>query len=175
MLVFTCQVSGDLSDIASWWGKLTASLTESGEGGKGSIIPGNAEFKYCEDGEGEGEGNGLLMESVNLKPYPPVIGRNVTITAKGFLNETINQGAKVHLEGKLGWITPLNEAHNLCEVSKKQLGWKCPIPVGPIEITKEVLVPTKAPHGVYEVTAKVTNDDGSPFTCIVGKINFLKL
>lgn len=73
-------------------------------------------------------------------------GQNLTITASGFVKETINPGSYVHVLVKLGWIKLINRKFDLCEQSDAQLNIKCPIPRGPLEIVKEVHIPPVIPR-----------------------------
>lgn len=113
-----------------------------------------------------------MVEQVDLEPFPVVAGKNLTITASGIVKRTINPGAYVNVEVRLGYIRLLKQTFDLCEESEKELGIKCPIEKGPIVVKKEVEIPGFVPGGLITVKADVFNDDEEGITCLMGGIQF---
>lgn len=68
----------------------------------------------------------------------------------------------------MGWVTLVKKTFDLCEQSDSQLGIKCPIPRGPIEITKEVNIPKVVPPvsiPQYIIPLLVANGSREKSTC----------
>ncbi|SCU80483.1 LADA_0B07734g1_1 [Lachancea dasiensis] len=133
-------------------------------------IAGNSPFQTC-DAE---EQQLLDVKLVNLLPNPPVRGENITISAAGFVKDTIEEGAYVDVEVRLGYIKLLTQTYNLCEELENNDvgGLKCPIKAGDYIIEKTVEIPKEVPPGKYSVVARAYTDDDDEITCLSGDIYF---
>jgi len=68
----------------------------------------------------------------------------LSITASGELEETIEEGSKMHLQVKYGLITLINQDADLCETVQKA-DLTCPIKKGEMSLTKDVDIPKQIP------------------------------
>jgi hypothetical protein len=86
--------------------------------------------------------------------YPPLLlyanlilsysGQTLDIKATGVLKETVENGAKIHLQVKYGLITLINQETDLCN-QVKNVDLRCPLKKGPLELTKSVNLPGQIP------------------------------
>ena len=128
-------------------------------------VPGDNPLIYC----ASPDDYILDIESVDLKPNPPEAcvrpnptrhdpiaderlrmhsGKNLTITASGTLSQSVDEGAKVHLQvkylqGSYG-IPILNQEVELCDYAG-QIELKCPLKKGALEFEKIVSLPGTIP------------------------------
>ncbi|SCU93937.1 LAME_0F05512g1_1 [Lachancea meyersii CBS 8951] len=133
-------------------------------------ISGDSPLQQCDADEKQ-----LLdIKLVNLLPNPPVRGENVTISAAGYVKDTIVEGAYVDVEVRLGYIKLLSQTYDLCEELEKNDvdGLKCPIEVGDYMIEKTVEIPQEVPPGKYSVVARAYTEDDDEITCLSGDVYF---
>lgn len=122
-------------------------------------------------------------------------GQTLTIEAIGDLKQDVEDGAKVIIVVKYGFIKLLSTTADLCEkVSNVDL--ECPVKKGPIKITKDVELPKEIPpvrlrstlvmlerrltmdQGKYTVYAEAVTKDkadgskGDPITCLEATVQF---
>ena len=71
-------------------------------------------------------------------------GQTLDIKATGVLKETVENGAKIHLQVKYGLITLINQETDLCN-QVKNVDLECPLKKGPLELTKSVNLPSQIP------------------------------
>ena len=101
----------------------------------------------------------LHLDEVIVTPNPPVAGQNLTFTAVGTLDKTIEEGAYVEVEVRYGFIKLIHQTYDLCEEIVK-VDLQCPIKLGKQTITKNVEIPEEVPPGKYLVVARAyTKDD----------------
>ncbi|KAI8080019.1 ML domain-containing protein [Halteromyces radiatus] len=113
----------------------------------------------------------LTIEHINLTPDPPVKGQNLHIDFKGYLKETVEDGAYLYLTVKWGVVQLVKKELDLCEESGK-IDEDCPIEKGPVSIVKDVELPKTIPGGKYTVEAEVYTVDGERVTCLKGVTTF---
>ncbi|QLL34384.1 hypothetical protein HG536_0G02450 [Torulaspora globosa] len=133
-------------------------------------VPGGSPFYQCDVSEKQY----LEISTVDLAPNPPVRGKNLTISAVGKLHETIQQGAYVDVEVRLGYIKLLTQTYDLCETLEENNvdGLTCPLTAGLYNVVKEVEIPAEVPPGKYVVLARAYNVDDELITCLTGEIVF---
>lgn len=71
-------------------------------------------------------------------------GTTLSISAEGYLNEDIEDGAKVHITVKYGVITLINQETDLCEQTHN-VDLECPLEKGELKLTKDVDLPKEIP------------------------------
>lgn len=121
-------------------------------------------------------------------------GTTLSISAEGYLNEDIEDGAKVHITVKYGVITLINQETDLCEQTKN-VDLECPLEKGELKLTKDVDLPKEIPpvrilrsllrcerlmkrtllilkQGNYHVLADVYTKDGKKITCLTAAVSF---
>ena len=113
----------------------------------------------------------LNLQSVTLDPNPPVRGANLTFTAVGYLQETIEDGAYVEVDVRYGYIKLLHQTFDLCEEIQK-VDLECPIKKGPQALLKEVEIPAEVPPGKYIVNARAYTKDDEFITCLNAVVDF---
>ncbi|CEP61226.1 sterol transporter LALA0_S02e09582g [Lachancea lanzarotensis] len=133
-------------------------------------ISGDSPLQQCDVDEKQV----LDIKLVNLLPNPPVRGENVTVSAAGYVKETIEKGAYVDVEVRLGYIKLLSQTYDLCEELENNDvgGLKCPIKAGDYMIEKSVEIPQEVPPGKYTVLARAYTEDDDEITCLSGEIYF---
>lgn len=130
-------------------------------------IPGDSPLVQCDATEMQI----LNLQSVILEPNPPARGENLTIIAKGFLNQAVEDGAYVEVDVRYGFIKLLHQTFDICEeITKVDL--ECPIEQGQHVIIKEVEIPNEVPPGKYLVTARAYTKDDEFITCLSGSVEF---
>jgi hypothetical protein len=130
-------------------------------------IPGDSPLQQCDISQSQ-----LLdLHSVDLFPNPPERGANLTITAKGWLDEDVIDGAYVDVVVTFGYIKLISQTYDLCE-ELPNVNMTCPLQKGDYEITKEVAIPNEVPPGKYSVTARAYNYDDELITCLTGTVEF---
>lgn len=131
-------------------------------------VPGGSPLYQCDASEKQN----LEISAVDLAPNPPVRGKNLTISAVGTLHETIEQGAYVNVEVRLGYIKLLTQTYDLCETLEENNvdNLTCPLKAGLYSVVKEVEIPAEVPPGKYVVLARAYNVDDELITCLTGEI-----
>ncbi|EQK98831.1 hypothetical protein G6O67_000412 [Ophiocordyceps sinensis] len=129
-------------------------------------VPGENPLYHC---AGDRARDGVEITRVDLTPNPPAMGQNLVINATGAVKTTINQGSKVHLIVKMGFVTILNRVEDLCE-QVGHVDLECPIKKGTMNIVKTVSLPGHIPAGPFTVEANATTEDGEPITCLQGTV-----
>lgn len=133
-------------------------------------IPGDSPLEQCDISTKQS----LKLYSVDLSPNPPERGTNLTITASGFLDETIKEGAYVDVVVNYGYIKLLTQTYDLCD-ELPNIDMTCPINKGDYTLTKEVEIPNEVPPGKYTVFARAYNKDDSMISCLTGTVEFPQL
>ncbi|GMM31129.1 sterol transporter [Martiniozyma asiatica (nom. inval.)] len=130
-------------------------------------IPGGSPLSICDATNSQL----LNLKSVVLDPNPPERGQNLTITASGILDETIDDGAYVDVVVTYGYIKLLQQTYDLCE-ELPNVEMECPVEKGDYQLTKEVAIPKEVPPGKYVVTARAYTKDDELITCLTGTVEF---
>ncbi|QEU61664.1 Npc2 [Kluyveromyces lactis] len=133
-------------------------------------IPGDSPLLQCDVDQSQS----LDVTQVNLVPNPPQRGENLTIAAAGVLQTTIEEGAYIDIEVRLGYIKLISQTYDLCEQLEENDidGLKCPIEEGVYELNKIVEIPSEVPPGKYSVIARAYNVDDEQITCLTGEVIF---
>ncbi|OQO05575.1 hypothetical protein B0A48_09345 [Cryoendolithus antarcticus] len=130
-------------------------------------VPGDNPLVHCANPKDD-----LLdIKTVNLNPNPPTAGTTLKVTAKGYLSEDVEEGAKVHLQVKYGLITIIKQDADLCE-QVKNVDLECPVKKGTTELSKDIELPSQIPPGKYTVLADVVTKDGKKITCLTATVQF---
>lgn len=130
-------------------------------------IPGDSPIEVCDASEKQL----LHLDEVIVTPNPPVAGQNLTFTAVGTLDKTIEEGAYVEVEVRYGFIKLIHQTYDLCEEIVK-VDLQCPIKLGKQTITKNVEIPEEVPPGKYLVVARAYTKDDEYITCLTATIIF---
>lgn len=130
-------------------------------------IPGDSPIENCDITTHQS----LKLRSVDLSPNPPERGANLTITATGWLDDDIVDGAYVDVVVNYGYIRLISQTYDLCE-QLPNVDMTCPIERGDYKLTKEVEIPGEVPPGQYTVFARAYNANDEMITCLTGSVNF---
>lgn len=139
--------------------------------GQGKPIPGDSPLLICDTTEGQL----LEITKLDLVPNPPKRGSKLVIEASGEIFETIEEGAYIDVEVRLGYIKLLTQTFDLCEVLEDNdvEGLQCPIQKGKYDkLSKDVDIPQEVPPGKYLVTARAYTGKDDLITCITGEVYF---
>lgn len=179
------QVKSLISSVALWGCAFTVANPIIGWGigdvdkkapmppgfGETKPIPGDSPLKMCDIAEGQL----LEITKLDLVPNPPKRGSKLVIKASGEIFETIEEGAYVDVEVRLGYIKLLTQTYDLCEIldDNDVDGLTCPIKKGKYDnLSKDVDIPQEVPPGKYLVTARAYTNDDDLITCITGEVYF---
>eukprot|EP00475_Leptophrys_vorax_P020352 TRINITY_DN2782_c0_g1_i3.p1 TRINITY_DN2782_c0_g1~~TRINITY_DN2782_c0_g1_i3.p1 ORF type:complete len:591 (-),score=162.89 TRINITY_DN2782_c0_g1_i3:2053-3825(-) len=116
-------------------------------------------FTTCSTGD-------ITPSSLDVTPFPPVAGKDVTITAQGQLSKDLTEGS-FELDVALDGITLVKKTGDVCTFSPS---FKCPQKAGAVKIDYTVNVPSIAPAGHYTATLKANHADSTPIICV--SVNF---
>lgn len=130
-------------------------------------VPGDSPIIQCDVSEAQI----LNLQSVIIEPNPPARGENLTIIAKGFLAQDIEEGAYVDVDVKYGFIKLIHQTFDLCEEIKK-VDMECPLKAGQQIIIKQVEVPDEVPPGKYSVNARAYTVEDEFITCLSATVEF---
>ena len=98
-------------------------------------------------------------------------GSKLKINASGTFAKDVEAGAKVFIQVKYNLITLIRQEADLCD----QIGnvdLSCPLKKGPMNITKDVDLPSQVPKGKYTVLADVSTNDSQTITCLESVVFF---
>ncbi|GMM57275.1 sterol transporter [Maudiozyma humilis] len=138
--------------------------------GQSKPIAGGSPLQQCDLEEAQ-----LLdVRTIELLPNPPQRGANLTIRASGKVLTTVEQGAYVDVEVRLGYIKLITQRFDLCEVlSENDIeGLECPVQPGEYDLAKIVQIPAEVPPGRYNVLGRAYTAKDELLTCITGDIVF---
>ncbi|EMG48989.1 Phosphatidylglycerol/phosphatidylinositol transfer protein, partial [Candida maltosa Xu316] len=135
--------------------------------GNSKPVPGDSPIEICDFTESQL----LYLNEVVLSPNPPEAGSNLTFTAIGYVDKTIEDGAYVEVEVRYGFIKLIHQTYDLCEEIVK-VDLECPIKKGKHIITKVVEIPQEVPPGKYLVTARAYTKNDEYITCLTAQIVF---
>ncbi|KAF8528101.1 ML domain-containing protein [Hysterangium stoloniferum] len=122
-----------------------------------------------------GDENDLVdVQTITISPNPPKPGQDLTVTATGYVSETIKTGAYVNVSVKLGIIKLLTKKFDICEEAKNaNASIQCPVEEEQYTVVQTVALPAEIPPAKFSVEADAYNFDGAPLTCIHIDINFM--
>jgi len=110
----------------------------------------------------------IKISKLNVIPFPPQIGANVTVIVSGTSDETIN-GGTVLITLSFDGINLVNSTVDLCSILSG-VNVKCPIPSGPNAFTIVQLLPSGIPTGDYTAIIQADDLNNQELLCI--QINF---
>ncbi|KAN0030434.1 hypothetical protein ACTA71_006769 [Dictyostelium dimigraforme] len=116
-------------------------------------------WNYC-----EGNVNPTFkINKLTLSPDPPIVGRDVSVSLEGALNEEIQSGSSIFNVAFFmnGSWRDLPTFHNdICKVLK------CPVAAGPFTFSTSIKVPIFTPHGQYKGQITLTDQQNRNVTCL---------
>lgn len=106
----------------------------------------------------------LSISSLTISPATLAEGQQFTVALSGSLNEQLT-GGSVSLSVKFLGIQVYSATVDVCQLAS-QAGLSCPLPSGPVSISKSAIMPSAAPRGTYTGEIKVTDQNGEEVSCI---------
>ena len=106
----------------------------------------------------------LKVSSLTITPSSLATGQPFTISFSGSIDEQVSGGSAAISVQFLG-ITVFSQNYDLCELIA-QGGASCPIPSGPITVTKTETFPSAVPKGSYTGKIVIKDQTGSEVTCL---------
>ncbi|KAK3180440.1 hypothetical protein K4F52_008168 [Lecanicillium sp. MT-2017a] len=117
----------------------------------------------------------LQLESISVKPDPPVPGKDVAITVTGTVRDTIADGAYVDLTVKLGLIKILKKELDICEEARKANSTvQCPVVPGKYTVTHTISLSRNIPWARYKIDVGGYTVDDDPLLCAQISVDFTK-
>jgi hypothetical protein len=116
-----------------------------------------------------GSSDSFTLGDVVLAPYPVQIGQPLVVSATGSLSKAVTEGATLQAVAKFGFIKVLDETFDLCAEAAKS-GKPCPLAEGPNSLQVIQNIPGSAPEVSVNLEITGKNADGSPLTCLRGRI-----
>jgi ML domain len=115
----------------------------------------------------------VVLKEINVKPDPPVPGQNLTVYAKGIVNEDIEPGTYADVVVKLGFIRLLSKRFDVCELAEENdAELKCPKKQGEYEITHTVELPREIPPARFNVHVNGKTQADVDLMCLDLNIDF---
>lgn len=117
----------------------------------------------------------VVLKEINVKPDPPVPGQNLTVYAKGIVNEDIEPGTYADVVVKLGFIRLLSRRFDVCQLAEENdAELKCPKKKGEYEITHTVELPREIPPARFNVHVNGKTQAEVDLMCLDLNIDFGK-
>ncbi|KAG8905692.1 Phosphatidylglycerol/phosphatidylinositol transfer protein [Tulasnella sp. 403] len=117
----------------------------------------------------------IQIHSLTVSPDPPEPGKNLTVKAKGFVSQTIEDGAYADVTVKLGLIKLLHKQFDVCEEARNNNAEiQCPVEPGEHEVEQTVLLPKEVPRAKFIVQVRGYTVDDDDMLCADLKVDFMK-
>lgn len=115
----------------------------------------------------------VVLKEINVTPDPPVPGQNLTVYAKGIVNEDIEPGTYADVVVKLGFIRLLSKRFDVCQLAEENdAELKCPKKKGEYEITHTVELPREIPPARFNVHVNGKTQADIDLMCLDLNIDF---
>lgn len=127
-------------------------------------------WEWCDDVDAESYL--VRVDSVELQPDPPVMGRNLTFHGAGSLSGRVAQGSYVDVNVYLGFLRLYAERMDLCDVLRENhVEVQCPMEPGQYNITHVIEMPkTRVPPIPFRFRVLGISQDKQTIACINGRI-----
>ena len=116
-----------------------------------------------------GDSSIFNVETVEITPFPPKIGQNLTITASGTLRKPILQNSTLQLGGKWGAVPLFKQVHDFCEKTGNY-GIPCPIMPGPFAFDYTQFLPANLPSITISLSVNLLDSEKKLITCLSGNV-----
>ncbi|KAG7450437.1 uncharacterized protein BT62DRAFT_1001259 [Guyanagaster necrorhizus] len=117
----------------------------------------------------------IQLEYIKIKPDPPKPGEDLTVTVKGYVQETIEEGAYADVTVKLGLIKILHKSFDLCEEARNaNASISCPVEPGSYTVKQTVSLPKEIPPSKFSVDVLGYTVEDEDLVCLKLKIDFMK-
>lgn len=129
-------------------------------------IPGDSPFNICDADLTQH----LTINWINLAPNPPKRGLQLQINAGAQNQIIIEEGSRIDIDVRLGYIKLLTQSFDLCDLLADNTDWECPVVPGDYILDKVVDIPLQIPMGKYNVLARAYNVDETYLACLNGEL-----
>lgn len=107
------------------------------------------------------------IKSIDVTPYPPVPGKDLTIVVHGSSDETI-ESASFDASVTIMGVPIFSLKGDACKLDESV--FKCPHPAGPIALKKVISLPSIAPAGTYGISLSSKDQNGDDLVCATAQI-----
>ncbi|VDB90125.1 unnamed protein product [Peniophora sp. CBMAI 1063] len=115
----------------------------------------------------------VQVSYASVSPEPPKAGQNHTITVRGTVLGTIEEGAYVDVVVKLGLIKVYQHEFDLCDEARNaETEVQCPVKQGEYEIVQQVTLPSQIPPAKITVNVRGFTADEEDMMCGDLMVNF---
>ncbi|KAJ7513050.1 hypothetical protein B0H11DRAFT_1898289 [Mycena galericulata] len=106
-------------------------------------------------------------------PGPTRAGQDLTITVKGRVTETIEDGAYADVAVKLGIVKILQKQFDVCEEARKaNASVTCPVQPGDYEVIQTVALPKEIPPALFRVRVRGFTAEYEDMVCLDLDVDF---
>ncbi|EPS39043.1 hypothetical protein H072_7178 [Dactylellina haptotyla CBS 200.50] len=141
----------------------------------GEPVPGDSPIHFCKENNYNRKNDLVDIENISIDPNPPAVGQNLHLDVSGTLKERIDQGSKLFVEVKLGYITLIKKHFDFCDLlTQADANVSCPLEPGYLHVIKDQELPTQIPPGKFIVTAHLFTDEDETnlVTCLHTEVTF---
>ncbi|KAG8789175.1 Phosphatidylglycerol/phosphatidylinositol transfer protein [Ceratobasidium sp. 428] len=119
----------------------------------------------------------VQVHSIKVSPDPPQIGKDLTITASGYVGQKIEDGAYADVTVKLGLIKLLHKQFDVCEEARNNnVTVQCPVEPGEYVVMQTVTLPKETPKAKFVIDIKgFTSEEAldPDLVCLQLRVDFL--
>ncbi|KAK5580594.1 hypothetical protein RB653_000615 [Dictyostelium firmibasis] len=108
----------------------------------------------------------LKINSIIVKPTPPIKGKLFKIDINGTFNKDVEGGEAKIIAKFNNLMTLYNQTNDLCSSTSKAIIGNCPFKKGPYLHSANFTIPTSAPTGYYSGNILLTDNFNNSITCI---------
>jgi len=117
----------------------------------------------------------IEVKSIELSPDPPVPGQDLTVTASGYVKDTIEWGAYADVTVKIGLIKLLHKQYDICEEAQSiNATVRCPVERDNYVVTQTVALPKEIPKAKFTIQVRAYTKDEQSLLCLNIVIDFMK-
>ncbi|KAF8323417.1 hypothetical protein DL93DRAFT_696760 [Clavulina sp. PMI_390] len=115
------------------------------------------------------------VKSIQLSPDPPKPGSDLTVTASGFVKDTIEEGAYADVTVKMGLIKLLQKQFDICEEARNNNATlQCPVASDEYAIQQTVALPNEIPRAKFKIEVRAYTEDERSLLCLNLNIDFMQ-
>lgn len=119
------------------------------------------DFKPCKHSDPATDPAQVL--GIDFAPNPPLVDTDLNITVRGVLRERLEDGAKLKLAVKMGFLTILRRTVDLCEL----VPGGCPVEPGEWELAyTQPMEPGTPANMPFTVQVNVEDKDAKKMACV---------
>ncbi|KAG6834365.1 hypothetical protein H0H93_010113 [Arthromyces matolae] len=112
--------------------------------------------------------NGIVnVQDIQISPDSPQAGKNLTVTIRGQVTSTVQEGAYATVSVKAGLVTYPSQKVDICqEARNSNLSIQCPVAPGTYTVVDTVSIPNNVPKGSYNAQINGYTADKASMFCV---------